>query len=335
MDQDTDSRTAAFERKRPHGDPENDPYELATSGQSTPRKRAKHQDNAGGQDPGHSVPVGVNFSTSTVPSDDADDSRSDVPSGSDANKLGAGSPSQAEQKVGGAAPSINWNVGSRARIRTTLGGPRTANQINPQASTSLSAPTEQTQATDSSVRTNTEILPRQIGTLTIGEDGRPIVALDPSIPEVPGIRSGVLSPNVKLLNPPPSTVHTSSLDVTNGFALEQTVKDGETSEDDDTVLLNLQSEQESGEITEGGLDHGKEGADNVQTETGRMEIEEPVVADNVQTETGRIEVEEPVAVRETEQRGPPGECIFSKNKVVVQNLPFEFSESEVRRLCQE
>ena len=321
MDEDTDSRTAAFERKRPHGASENDTHELATSGQSTPRKRIKRQDKAGGQDLGDFITVGGNFSTSTIPMDDAEKSRSDVSFDSDTNKLGGGSPSQAEQKVGGALPSINWNVGSRARIRTTLGGPRTVSRTNPLASTLLSAPTNQAQAKDSSARTSTGGTPRLIGTLSIHEDGRLIVALDPSIPEIPGIKSGVLSPNVKLLNPPPGTLHTSILDDANGIALEQTVEDGQpsevggASEDDDAVIVNLQSEQESGEITEGDLAHGKDERNKAQVEIVRMDVEEPV------------------AEREKKKLGPPDKSISSKNKVIVKNLPFELSEKEVCQLC--
>lgn len=319
MDEDTDSRTAAFERKRPHGDPENDIRGVTTSGRSTPRTRSKRQDKAGGQELGDSIPVGGDFSTSTIPMGDADDSRSDMSSDSDADKLGGVSPSQGEQKIGGAAPSINWNLGSRARIRTTLGGSRPVNPTNPRVSMSLSAPTSQAQAKDSPARTNTGSEPRQIGTLTINEDGRPMVALDPSIPEISGIKSGVLSPNVKLLNPPPGTVHISTLDNVNGFALKHTGMDGEPSEHEDAVILNLQSEHESGEITEDDVDDGEGEGNNARVETGQMDIEEPrVVADKKKKK------------KKAKQREPADEGVSSKNKVVVKNLPFELDESEVR-----
>lgn len=312
MDEDTDSRTAAFERKRPYGESQNDIQ--GVSGQSTPRKRAKRPDEADEQDLGESVPVGGNFGMSTNPMDDADDSRSDVSFDSNADRLDGVSLTQVNQKIGGAAPSINWNVGSRATIRTTLGSSRTINQTSSQASMPLSVPISQAQAKESPVRTSTGSTPRQIGTLTIDEDGRPIVALDPSIPEIPGINSGVLSPNVKLLNPPPGTVHTSLLDDVSGLALEQTIKNSGTSEDDDAVILNLQSEHESGEITEGDLNHEKNEGQSVHVKSGRMDIEEPVAA------------------REEKQRGPPDGGVLSKNKVHIKNLPFELSASEVRQL---
>lgn len=318
MDGNTDSRTAAFERKRPHGDPDNDIRGVTTSGQSTPRKRSKRQDEAGGQELGDSVPVGGNFSTSTIPMGDAGDSRSDMSSDSDADKLGGISSGQGEQKIGGAAPSINWNLGSKARIRTTLRASRPVNPASPRVSISLAAPTSQAEAKDVLFRTNTGSEPLRLGTLIIYKDGRPIVALDPSIPEIPGIKSGALSRNVKLLNPPPGTVHMSSLDNLNGFALKHTGMDGEPSESEDAVVLN-QSEHESGEIIEGDLDHGKGEGNSARVETGQVDIEEP-----------RIAAEEKKNKKKSKQREPADEGVLSKNKVVVKNLPFELDESEVR-----
>lgn len=311
MDEDNDSRTAAFERKRPHGDSANETHGITTSGRSTPRKRIKRQDGAGGQELGDFVPVGGNFSTSTIPMGDTDDSRSDMSSDSDTDKLGGVSPSRGGQKIGGAAPSINWNSGSRARIRTTLGVSRPVNPKNPHVTMSPLEPTRQAQAEDSPVQTNTGSMPRQIGTLTIHEDGRPIVALDPLIPEIPGIKSGVLSSNVKLLNPPPGTVHMSVLDNVNGSALKHTGMNGKASENDHEVPLSLQSEHESGEITEG------EG-NNARVESGQMNVEEPSAA---------AEKKE----KKKKQRGLADEGVPSKNKVVVKNLPFELDESEVRK----
>lgn len=314
MDEDTDSRTAAFERKRPQGESENDTHRVATSGQSTPRKRVKRQDMSRGQAPGDSGPVGRDFSRSRIPMDDRGDSRSDVSSDSDANKVGAVSPSLADQKLGGAAPSINWNVGSRARIRTTLGGSRTVNQTSPQASMSLSAATTQVQAKDSPIQESTECTPRLIGSLPVQEDGPPTVALNPSVPEIPGTKSGVLSPNVEFSNPPPGTVHTSLLDNANGVALERAIKEGEVSGNDDAVPLNLQSEQESGKITEADLELRKDEGNKTQVEIGRMEFEEPVT------------------VREQKQLGSPEESNPSKNNVIVKNLPYDLSETEVCQL---
>lgn len=318
MDEDNDSRTAAFERKRPHGDSENDTHGIITSSRSTPPKRIKRQDEAGAQELGDSVPVGGNFSTSTIPMGDADDSRSDMSSDSDTDKLGGLSPSQGDQKIGGAAPSINWNLGSRARIRTTLGGSRPVNPKNSHVTMSPLEPTRQAQAEDSPVQTNTGSMPRQIGTLTIHEDGRPIVALDPLIPEIPGIKSGVLSSNVKLLNPPPGTVHMSVLDNVNGSALEHTIMNGDASEYDHAVPLSLQSEHESGEITEGDLDNGEGEGNTARVETGQTNIEEPRAAAEKKK-------------KKNKQRGLADEGVPSKNKVVVKNLPFELDESEVRK----
>ena len=314
MDEDSDSRTASFERKQPHGDSDNDPSGDAASTHSTPRKRVKRRGKAGGRDLRDFVPVGGNFSTSTVPLDDADDNRSDVSSGSGVEKNGGVPLSQASRDLVGAAPSINWNVGSKAKIRTSLGGSSATKQTTSRA-TSQSAPTSQAEAKESPVQASPQSTPRQIGTLTIPEDGRPFVALDPSIPEIPGIKNGLLSSNVKLLNPPPGTIHESTSDNYDDPALEQIAEDGGGSDDDDAVVLNLQSEQESGEITEGDAKHKEDEPSEAQGKNGPMEVDQPV------------------APKEKKQRGPPEDGIPSKNKVMVTNLPYDLSENQVRKPC--
>ncbi len=77
MEQDTDSRIATLERKRPHNVVSRDGASNASSAHSTPRKRVKHAGQLGCQDVRDFVPVGVSFSTSAVGVDEAQDSGDD------------------------------------------------------------------------------------------------------------------------------------------------------------------------------------------------------------------------------------------------------------------
>lgn len=74
MDEDADSGTATFERKRPHDVLSRDDASNAGSAHSTPRKRVKYATKLGHQEIRDFVPVGASFSTSAVPVEEAEDS---------------------------------------------------------------------------------------------------------------------------------------------------------------------------------------------------------------------------------------------------------------------
>ena len=74
MEEDADSGTATFGRKRPHDVISRDDASNAGVVHSNPRKRAKHAGKLGYQDVRDFVPVGASFSTSAVPVDEAENS---------------------------------------------------------------------------------------------------------------------------------------------------------------------------------------------------------------------------------------------------------------------
>lgn len=74
IDEDADSGTTTFERKRPHDVVSRDDASNAGSAQSTPRKRVKYAGKLRHQEIRDFVPVGASFSTSAVPVEEAEDS---------------------------------------------------------------------------------------------------------------------------------------------------------------------------------------------------------------------------------------------------------------------
>lgn len=107
IDADTDSRTATFERKRPHDVATQDDNSNSGSAHSTPRKRKKHAAKLGYQDVRDFVPNGGSFSTDVCHLEEGN------------NDDGKKSQEAAET---GAAPSMNWNAVNHTKIRTSLGG---------------------------------------------------------------------------------------------------------------------------------------------------------------------------------------------------------------------
>ena len=138
MEQDTDSRTASFDHKRPYEVSSNDTASNAGRGHSTPRKRLKRTGKLGDQDVRDFVPVGANFSKSAVLVDEIQDSCDDDGSQaeiSDHEKIALNGESLVIEPADGvlntnevsaikAAPPVNWNAVNTisTKIRTTLGG---------------------------------------------------------------------------------------------------------------------------------------------------------------------------------------------------------------------
>ena len=116
-----DSRTASFDRRRPHDQYTDGGIETSTSSQSTPRKRARRGRQTDGQDLRDFVPGGASFSSTDLPSRD----RSESPPQQSTHGVEVGRDNALSTSTG-AAPLINWNLGSKAKIRTTLGGTRPA-----------------------------------------------------------------------------------------------------------------------------------------------------------------------------------------------------------------
>ncbi|KAL8824357.1 MAG: hypothetical protein Q9170_008186, partial [Blastenia crenularia] len=102
MEEVTDSRAAAFSLKRSHNNASH-PANIGGSSASTPRKRARRIDKLNTLDAREMVPLGGSFSVDAAILDhdhhaagDQDDSNSDL------------------------VPSMNWNTGTKARIRVSL-----------------------------------------------------------------------------------------------------------------------------------------------------------------------------------------------------------------------
>ena len=138
MEQDTEPRTASFDRKRPHEVSSNDAASNTGRGHSTPRKRSKRAGKLGDQDVRDFVPVGASFSKSAVLVDEIPDSGDDDSSQAETSDHGNvpldgislviepadGSLITSEASGVKAAPPVNWNAvnTNRTKIRTTLGG---------------------------------------------------------------------------------------------------------------------------------------------------------------------------------------------------------------------
>lgn len=122
-----DSRTASFRKKRhlKTSNPDSNAQRSSSDG-STSRKRAKRQTRAGDQDLRDFVPLGAGFTASAEVLEGhegvethyiSDDSSEASEGGIMLSTLGAANP-------GRHAPAMNWNSGSKATIRTTLGSVR-------------------------------------------------------------------------------------------------------------------------------------------------------------------------------------------------------------------
>ena len=98
-----DSRTSSFSLKRAH-DGASRPVEDGNPSLPTPRKRARRLRNSVRDNIQDFVPTGATFSRSVIPSDP------DGPVGLE----------QEPHEDSGSAPSINWNTGSKAKIRTSF-----------------------------------------------------------------------------------------------------------------------------------------------------------------------------------------------------------------------
>ncbi len=127
-----DSRTASIRRKR-HliaSNPDKDPQRSSSDG-STPRKRAKRQPRTGDQDLRDFLPLGAGFSTTAEVLEDHEGIETHYIS-DDSSKGSEGgvtlSTSEAAHS-GRVVPAMNWNSGSKATIRTTLGGGRVQSTI--------------------------------------------------------------------------------------------------------------------------------------------------------------------------------------------------------------
>ncbi|KAI9881586.1 MAG: hypothetical protein M1830_000150 [Pleopsidium flavum] len=120
-----DSRTASFGKKRQlYASNLDDDTQQSSSDGSISRKRARRNVRTGKQDLRDFVPPGADFCTSAGVLDEHEAVEpyniSDGPS--DRSGAGVGISASPRTNRAGLAPSINWNAGSKAKIRTTLGG---------------------------------------------------------------------------------------------------------------------------------------------------------------------------------------------------------------------
>jgi len=122
-----DSRTASFGKKRQlyTSNLDEDTQPSSDDG-NTPRKRARRELPTGKQDLRDIVPPGADFCTSAGALDGHECVEAYSVSDGPSDKSGAGADLSASNRTNpaGLAPSINWNAGSKAKIRTTLGGGR-------------------------------------------------------------------------------------------------------------------------------------------------------------------------------------------------------------------
>ncbi|MCJ1365618.1 hypothetical protein MMC16_004743 [Acarospora aff. strigata] len=128
-----DSRTASF-RKRPHLHTPNldDDTQLSSGNSNTARKRAKHVSRTGEQDLRDFVPLGAGFSTAAgVLEGQGEIETHYISDDSSAESEGGVVVATSDtSKLGGLAPAMNWNMGSKAKIRTTLGGERGQSSVS-------------------------------------------------------------------------------------------------------------------------------------------------------------------------------------------------------------
>lgn len=125
--QSADSRTASFGKKRQlHPSNLNIQTQPSSDEGSTSMKRSRHDDRTEEQALKDFVSSGVGLVTSVDALNGDDIMGSDAVSGrpSDAAEVGITSAASDGINSAGLAPSINWNAGSKATIRTTLGGAR-------------------------------------------------------------------------------------------------------------------------------------------------------------------------------------------------------------------
>ncbi|KAL8802446.1 MAG: hypothetical protein Q9182_003814 [Xanthomendoza sp. 2 TL-2023] len=116
MDQNTDSRTASFSLKRPH----TEPTQSENGGSSvpvTPRKRARRVENLDIQDGREPSPAGENPNTPVASLD-----------GQEISIKGRAAGQQHDSPLSQSIPSMNWNSGSKAKIRVSLRDPPAGSQ---------------------------------------------------------------------------------------------------------------------------------------------------------------------------------------------------------------
>lgn len=112
---DEDSRTAIFERKRPHDVATHDDNSNAGSTKTTPRKRIKHSGKLGYQDVRDFVPNGANFSTRSVSIGEGSEGEDESRSEKSDREIGD-SPSASAGAISGKEDELAVNEGRRVRV---------------------------------------------------------------------------------------------------------------------------------------------------------------------------------------------------------------------------
>jgi len=122
-----DSRTASFRKKRHlNASNPNNNVQRSSSDGSTSRKRTKRQTRTGDQDLRDFVPLGAGFSTTAkvLEGHECIETHYISDESSEGSEGGVILSTSEAANSGQLAPAMNWNSGSKARIRTTLGGER-------------------------------------------------------------------------------------------------------------------------------------------------------------------------------------------------------------------
>ncbi|KAL8802028.1 MAG: hypothetical protein Q9223_004188 [Gallowayella weberi] len=116
MDPNTDSRTASFSLKRPH----TEPTQSENGGTSVPvtsRKRARRVEDPDIQD-----------GRELVPAEETPDTAAALLDGQEISIKGCAAGQQHDSPMSQSIPSMNWNSGSKAKIRVSLRDPPTGSQ---------------------------------------------------------------------------------------------------------------------------------------------------------------------------------------------------------------